>query len=139
MSELLQSYNKINKIMKLHGHSNEYKQCYKQLNENEKYVIKKLKIIKNNNQQNERKAMQRRIDKELQQYLTSETTTNSCSTQAKLEFKNLGASLLSCSFVHDHVMNETSEEEQMEKDKATEIRNKIETIIKELNNNIINK
>jgi hypothetical protein len=121
MSELLQSYNKINKIMKLHGHSNEYKQCYKQLNENEKYVIKKLKIIKNNNQQNERKAMQRRIDKELQQYLTSETTTNSCS------------------FVHDHVMNETSEEEQMEKDKATEIRNKMETIIKELNNNIINK
>ena len=105
MSELLQSYNKINKIMKLHGHSNEYKQCYKQLNENEKYVIKKLKIIKNNNQQNERKAMQRRIDKELQQYLTSET----------------------------------SEEEQMEKDKATEIRNKMETIITELNNNIINK
>jgi hypothetical protein len=105
MSELLQSYNKINKIMKLHGHSNEYKQCYKHLNENEKYVIKKLKIIKNNNQQNERKAMQRRIDKELQQYLTSET----------------------------------SEEEQMEKDKATEIRNKMETIIKELNNIIIHK
>ena len=43
MSELLQSYNKITKIMKLHGRSNEYKQLIKQLNENEKYVITKLK------------------------------------------------------------------------------------------------
>ena len=123
MSELLQSYNKINKIMKLHGHSNEYKQCYKHLNENEKYVITKLKIIKNNNKQKDRKQRELRIDKELQQYLTSETTTNTCS------------------FVHDHVMNETSDDNtiQIEKDKALEIVNRMETIITELNNNIINK
>ena len=124
--ELLQSYNKINKIMKLHGHSNEYKQCYKQLNENEKYVIKKLKIIKNNNKQKERKEQEIRVNKVLEQYMntTSETTTNSCS------------------FVHDHVMNETSEDDntiQIEKNKALEIVNRMETIIKELNNNIINK
>ena len=107
MSELLQSYNKINKIMKLHGHSNEYKQCYKQLNENEKYVITKLKIIKNNNKQKERKEKEIRVNKVLEQY-----------------------------------MNETSEDDntiQMEKNKALEIVNRMETIIKELNNNIINK
>ncbi len=102
MSELLQSYNKITKIMKLHGHSNEYKQLIKQLNENEKYVITKLKIIKNNNQQKDRKQRELRIDKELQQYLTSETSDD-------------------------------------DKDKALEIVNRMETIIKELNNNIINK
>ena len=106
MSELLQSYNKINKIMKLHGHSNEYKQLIKQLNENEKYVITKLKIIKNNNQQKDRKQRELRIDKELQQYLTSETSDDDI---------------------------------QMDKDKALEIVNRMETIIKELNNNIINK
>jgi hypothetical protein len=39
-------------------------------------------------------------------------------------------------------MNETSEDDntiQMEKNKALEIVNRMETIIKELNNNIINK
>jgi hypothetical protein len=109
MAELLQSYNKINKIMKLHGHSNEYKQCYKQLNENEKYVIKKLKIIKNNNQQKERKEKEIRVNKVLEQYMNTTSETSDDNTI------------------------------QMEKDKATEIRNKMETIIKELNNNIINK
>ena len=107
MSELLQSYNKIAKIMKLHGHSNEYKQLIKQLNENEKYVITKLKIIKNNNKQKERKEKEIRVNKVLEQY-----------------------------------MNETSEDDntiQMEKNKALEIVNRMETIIKELNNNIINK
>ena len=106
MTELLQSYNKINKIMKLHGHSNEYKQCYKQLNENEKYVITKLKIIKNNNKQKERKEKEIRVNKVLEQY-----------------------------------MNETSDDNtiQMEKDKALEIVNRMEKIITELNNNIINK
>ena len=106
MVELLQSYNKINKIMKLHGHSNEYKQCYKHLNENEKYVITKLKIIKNNNKQKERKEKEIRVNKVLEQY-----------------------------------MNETSDDNtiQMEKDKALEIVNRMETIITELNNNIINK
>ena len=109
MSELLQSYNKINKIMKLHGHSNEYKQCYKQLNENEKYVITKLKIIKNNNKQKERKEKEIRVNKVLEQYMNTTSETSDDNTI------------------------------QMEKDKATEIRNKMETIIKELNNNIINK
>ena len=107
--ELLQSYNKINKIMKLHGHSNEYKQCYKQLNENEKYVITKLKIIKNNNKQKERKEKEIRVNKVLEQYMNTTSETSDDNTI------------------------------QMEKDKATEIRNKMETIIKELNNNIINK
>ena len=107
--ELLQSYNKINKIMKLHGHSNEYKQLIKQLNDNEKYVITKLNIIKNNNKQKERKEKEIRVNKVLEQYMNTTSETSDDNTI------------------------------QIEKDKALEIVNRMETIIKELNNNIINK
>ena len=45
MTDLLHSYNKINNIMKQAGHSNEYKRLFNQLNDDEKYAVKKLKII----------------------------------------------------------------------------------------------
>ena len=61
MTDLLHSYNKINNIMKQAGHSNEYKRLFNQLNDDEKYAVKKLKIINNNNKQKQNRINRQAI------------------------------------------------------------------------------
>ena len=73
--ELLQSYNKITNIMKQHGKSNKYKQSFSQLNEDEKYVIKKLRIIRNNDKQKENRAKKERVATAIETYINTSKTS----------------------------------------------------------------
>ena len=43
MTQRLESYTKINKILKTHGNSIEYKRQINELNEDEKYVLNEFK------------------------------------------------------------------------------------------------
>ena len=47
--------------MKQAGHSNEYKRLFNQLNDDEKYAVKKLKIINNNNKQKQNRINRQAI------------------------------------------------------------------------------
>ena len=47
--------------MKQEGHSNEYKRLFNQLNDDEKYAVKKLKIINNNNKQKQNRINRQAI------------------------------------------------------------------------------
>ena len=110
MATVLETYNKINNILKQHGKSNEFKQQFCQLTEEEKSAVKALKKTQTLNKQKERTEKEKRVDKALEQYLDSNSSTTS-------EDNNT----------------------QIDKEKATEIVNKMHAIIKELNSNIINK
>jgi hypothetical protein len=72
MTDLLHSYNKINNIMKQPGHSNEYKRLFNQLNDDEKYAVKKLKIINNNNKQKQNRINRQAIAMDVDETSSSE-------------------------------------------------------------------
>jgi hypothetical protein len=72
MTDLLHSYNKINNIMKQPGHSNEYKRLFNQLNDDEKYAGKKLKIINNNNKQKQNRINRQAITMDVDETSSSE-------------------------------------------------------------------
>ena len=72
MTDLLHSYNKINNIMKQPGHSNEYKRLFNQLNDDEKYAVKKLKIINNNNKQKQNRINRQAITMDVDETSSSE-------------------------------------------------------------------
>ena len=72
MTDLLHSYNKINNIMKQEGHSNEYKRLFNQLNDDEKYAVKKLKIINNNNKQKQNRINRQAIAMDVDETSSSE-------------------------------------------------------------------
>ena len=72
MTDLLHSYNKINNIMKQEGHGNEYKRLFNQLNDDEKYAVKKLKIINNNNKQKQNRINRQAIAMDVDETSSSE-------------------------------------------------------------------
>ena len=72
MTDLLHSYKKINNIMKQPGHSNEYKRLFNQLNDDEKYAVKKLKIINNNNKQKQNRINRQAIAMDVDETSSSE-------------------------------------------------------------------
>ena len=58
--------------MKQAGHSNEYKRLFNQLNDDEKYTVKKLKIINNNNKQKQNRINRQAIAMDVDETSSSE-------------------------------------------------------------------
>ena len=58
--------------MKQAGHSNEYKRLFNQLNDDEKYAVKKLKIINNNNKQKQNRINRQAIAMDVDETSSSE-------------------------------------------------------------------
>ena len=58
--------------MKQPGHSNEYKRLFNQLNDDEKYAVKKLKIINNNNKQKQNRINRQAIAMDVDETSSSE-------------------------------------------------------------------
>ena len=58
--------------MKQPGHSNEYKRLFNQLNDDEKYAVKKLKIINNNNKQKQNRINRQAITMDVDETSSSE-------------------------------------------------------------------
>ena len=58
--------------MKQAGHSNEYKRLFNQLNDDEKYAVKKLKTINNNNKQKQNRINRQAIAMDVDETSSSE-------------------------------------------------------------------
>jgi hypothetical protein len=74
MTKLLESYTKINKILKTHGNSIEYKRQINELNEDEKYVLNELKSINNFLKRKQNQDKKDRVMKQLEVYFNNQQT-----------------------------------------------------------------